>query len=416
MEASELWVRCLSRAGTWPGYIDEPDKTASTFIEAPAWRASLGLSAGQQRLYKTGDLARYKDDGSIELIGRKDNQVKLRGQRIEVEEIEHQARLAEADVAEIAVELIQPKDGEDGMLACFIVVEDSASNEDELSGKRTRLDTRTQRTIGKIQDRLERFLPQYMVPAVFIPILTLPVTWSKKIDRKRLREVGSTFSGRELAELQATTQGLKRQPSTENEKALQQLWAGVLAIDADSIGLDDSFFRLGGDSIAAMKLVGEARRAGIHLTVADLFRNPKLDQLTAAAIASAHASPASIPQVEHAGRCAVVRARPAVVLGGTASWPDLVSDAAGSAHQRPAGPSSAPLCAPCRRTATRDAADDLRHCRRSQCAGRPAVPTKDLNIIDIVPGDEQGLTEAVHQDHSTLRPPHRADGESQSIA
>ncbi|KAK1914199.1 hypothetical protein P3342_007445 [Pyrenophora teres f. teres] len=277
---SELWVRCLSGPVLGREYIDEPDKTASTFIEAPAWRASLGLSAGQQRLYKTGDLARYKDDGSIELIGRKDNQVKLRGQRIEVEEIEHQARLAEADVAEIAVELIQPKDGEDGMLACFIVVEDSASNEDELSGKRTRLDTRTQRTIGKIQDRLERFLPQYMVPAVFIPILTLPVTWSKKIDRKRLREVGSTFSGRELAELQATTQGLKRQPSTENEKALQQLWAGVLAIDADSIGLDDSFFRLGGDSIAAMKLVGEARRAGIHLTVADLFLNPKLEYLS----------------------------------------------------------------------------------------------------------------------------------------
>ncbi|KAE8822096.1 hypothetical protein PTNB85_10526 [Pyrenophora teres f. teres] len=275
-------------------YIDEPDKTASTFIEAPAWRASLGLSAGQQRLYKTGDLARYKDDGSIELIGRKDNQVKLRGQRIEVEEIEHQARLAEADVAEIAVELIQPKDGEDGMLACFIVVEDSASNEDELSGKRTRLDTRTQRTIGKIQDRLERFLPQYMVPAVFIPILTLPVTWSKKIDRKRLREVGSTFSGRELAELQATTQGLKRQPSTENEKALQQLWAGVLAIDADSIGLDDSFFRLGGDSIAAMKLVGEARRAGIHLTVADLFRNPKLEAVASLNLSLGNSSPENI--------------------------------------------------------------------------------------------------------------------------
>ncbi|KAE8821979.1 hypothetical protein PTNB85_10584 [Pyrenophora teres f. teres] len=282
------------RAAHTHSYIDEPDKTASTFIEAPAWRASLGLSAGQQRLYKTGDLARYKDDGSIELIGRKDNQVKLRGQRIEVEEIEHQARLAEADVAEIAVELIQPKDGEDGMLACFIVVEDSASNEDELSGKRTRLDTRTQRTIGKIQDRLERFLPQYMVPAVFIPILTLPVTWSKKIDRKRLREVGSTFSGRELAELQATTQGLKRQPSTENEKALQQLWAGVLAIDADSIGLDDSFFRLGGDSIAAMKLVGEARRAGIHLTVADLFRNPKLEAVASLNLSLGNSSPENI--------------------------------------------------------------------------------------------------------------------------
>ncbi|KAK1914271.1 hypothetical protein P3342_007517 [Pyrenophora teres f. teres] len=402
MEASELWVRCLSRPVLGREYIDEPDKTASTFIEAPAWRASLGLSAGQQRLYKTGDLARYKDDGSIELIGRKDNQVKLRGQRIEVEEIEHQARLAEADVAEIAVELIQPKDGEDGMLACFIVVEDSASNEDELSGKRTRLDTRTQRTIGKIQDRLERFLPQYMVPAVFIPILTLPVTWSKKIDRKRLREVGSTFSGRELAELQATTQGLKRQPSTENEKALQQLWAGVLAIDADSIGLDDSFFRLGGDSIAAMKLVGEARRAGIHLTVADLFRNPKLDQLTAAAIASAHASPASIPQVEHAGPVAQSFAQGRLwfleELHPGLTWYLM--------------PLAVRIRGPLDLVALHSAllAVERRHeTLRTTFATVDGASVqvvqpfqaKDLNIIDIVPGDEQGLTEAVHQDHST---------------
>ncbi|KAE8849620.1 hypothetical protein PTNB85_00036 [Pyrenophora teres f. teres] len=120
-------------------YIDEPDKTASTFIEAPAWRASFGLSAGQQRLYKTGDVARYKDDGSIELIGRKDNQVKLRGQLIEIGEIEHQARLADADVAEIVVELIQPKTGEGSMLACFMVVKDSERNKDELSGNHTRL-------------------------------------------------------------------------------------------------------------------------------------------------------------------------------------------------------------------------------------------------------------------------------------
>ncbi|KAK1914243.1 hypothetical protein P3342_007489 [Pyrenophora teres f. teres] len=114
---SELWVRCLSRGR----YLAGSTSTSQTRQPLPSLRLRpgerLGLSAGQQRLYKTGDLARYKDDGSIELIGRKDNQVKLRGQRIEVEEIEHQARLAEADVAEIAVELIQPKDGEDGMLA-----------------------------------------------------------------------------------------------------------------------------------------------------------------------------------------------------------------------------------------------------------------------------------------------------------
>ncbi|KAL7780540.1 hypothetical protein CFE70_010564 [Pyrenophora teres f. teres 0-1] len=159
---------------------------------------------------------------------------------------------------------------------------------------------------------------------------------------------------------------------------------GVLAIDADSIGLDDSFFRLGGDSIAAMKLVGEARRAGIHLTVADLFRNPKLDQLTAAAIASAHASPASIPQVEHAGplrsrsrKAGCVRIRGPL---------DLVA-----LH-------SALLAVERRHETLRTTFATV-----DGASVQVVQPfqAKDLNIIDIVPGDEQGLTEAVHQDHST---------------
>ncbi|KAF2471494.1 acetyl-CoA synthetase-like protein, partial [Lindgomyces ingoldianus] len=260
-------------------YIDEPDKTASTFIEAPAWRGSFGANINQPRLYKTGDLARYKQDGSIELLGRKDNQVKLRGQRIELEEIEHQAKLASTYVKQIAVELIRPQEDEDGMLACFIVVNDSTdppAHEDE---EQAALRTHTQNAIQAVQARLEEWLPQYMVPSVFIPVPGLPATSSRKIDRKRLREIGASFSAQQLAEMRAISQGPKRLPSTQTEQTLQQLWGQALQIEPQSIGLDDSFFRLGGDSIMAMELVGEARRIGMHLSVADIFRNPTLADL-----------------------------------------------------------------------------------------------------------------------------------------
>ncbi|KAI1521101.1 PP-binding domain containing protein, partial [Pyrenophora tritici-repentis] len=93
--------------------------------------------------------------------------------------------------------------------------------------------------------------------------------------------IGATFSAQQLAELRTRSQGPKRQPSTDKEKAMQQLWAQVLNIDADSIGLDDSFFRLGGDSIAAMKLVAEARKQNVHLTVAATFQHPRLVDLAA---------------------------------------------------------------------------------------------------------------------------------------
>ncbi|KAK1916443.1 hypothetical protein P3342_004262 [Pyrenophora teres f. teres] len=131
-----------------------------------------------------------------------------------------------------------------------------------------------------------------MVPQTLTILDAMPVNQNDKVDRKALEQ---------RIDIRDSSEYVKRWPSTPAERTMQQLWASVLAIDADSIGLDDSFFRLGGDSIAAMKLVGEARRAGMHLTVADLFRNPRLDQLAAEATASTHASPTSIPQVEHVG-------------------------------------------------------------------------------------------------------------------
>ncbi|KAE8822122.1 hypothetical protein PTNB85_10511 [Pyrenophora teres f. teres] len=233
------------------GYTDEVEKTAATFIEPPEWKGSFCKS--QSRFYKTGDLARYKEDGSIELLGRKDTQVKLRGQRIELGEIEHQARLsAAAGVKDLAVELIRPEDKDD-MLACFVAAESSKGGQEETDDEAWSA-TRTQAAAQAIRDRLEQFLPQYMVPNLFVPLTRLPTTASGKTNRKRLREIGASFTAQQLAKMRTSSQGPKRESSTEAERTMQQLWARVINVEPDSIGLDDNFFLLGGDSIAAMKL------------------------------------------------------------------------------------------------------------------------------------------------------------------
>ncbi|KAG9191728.1 ATP-binding cassette, subfamily B (MDR/TAP), member 1 [Alternaria panax] len=275
------------------GYTDEAKKTAATFIGAPAWRRCF--SESQSRLYKTGDLARYKEDGSIELLGRKDTQVKLRGQRIELGEIEHQARLSgAAGVRGLAVELIRPGDKGD-MLACFIAAESNGAQEETDDA------ARIQAMVQKIRERLEQFLPQYMVPTLFVPLAQLPKTTSQKLDRKRLREIGASFTAQQLTEMRTSSQGPKRQPSTEVERTMQQLWARVLSIEPGSIGLDDSFFSLGGDSIAAMKLVGEAHRTGLQLSVADIFRHPRLVDVTSTATCDVNSSSTAIVPVDDAG-------------------------------------------------------------------------------------------------------------------
>ncbi|KAH7116165.1 hypothetical protein B0J11DRAFT_593923 [Dendryphion nanum] len=261
-------------------YIGEPEKTASAFINPPAWRTSFRHSQEALRLYKTGDLARFKSDGSIELLGRKDSQVKLRGQRIELGEIEHQARLANMDVEDLAVELVWPRQEKKGLLACFIVPMNSTDDHINKNTEDFMPNPLVQATIQAIQQRLEQFLPQYMIPSLFIPVTQLPKTSSRKVDRRRLREIGGSLSSQQLVELRQSSQGLKRMPSTEIERVMQQSWARALNLAPESISLDDNFFRLGGDSIVAMKLVSEAREVGIPLLAADIFRHKTLAELS----------------------------------------------------------------------------------------------------------------------------------------
>ncbi|CAE7221608.1 destruxin synthetase, partial [Pyrenophora teres f. teres] len=370
------------------GYLNDAEKTAAAFIEDPAWLMDgcQGYAGRRGRLYKTGDLVQYNDDGNLVCLGRKDSQVKLRGQRIELGEIEHHLRECLPEATQMAVEVILPsEESKHATLAAFVRLEQDYCH------------------IPAVVDALAERLPTHMIPTIFITLEVFPMTTSGKTDRKVLREIGASFTPQQLANVRTSRQGQKRQPTTPAERAMQQLWAGVLAIAPDSIGLDDSFFRLGGDSIAAMKLVGEVRRAGIQLTVADLFRNPRLDQLTAAATASTHASPVSIPQVEHVGPVAQSFAQGRLwfleELHPGLTW-YLMPLAV-----RIRGPLDLPalhsaLLAVERRHET------LRTTFATVDGASVQVvqpfQAKDLNIIDIVPGDEQGLTEAVQQEQGTV--------------
>ena len=384
-------------------YIDEPEKTAASFIEAPAWRASFGQNNHSKRLYKTGDLARYKKDGSVELIGRKDNQVKLRGQRIELGEIEHQVRQTKSGVKEAVAELIRPRDSVDDLLACFIVLDDNPDNEMNENDENTKYKTNTQKVVQQVQEKLDQFLPQYMVPSAFIRVPQLPLTWSGKIDRRKMREIGASFSTQQLlAELRTQSQGPKRQPVTAIEQALQQLWAQVLGIDTDTIGLDDSFFRLGGDSIAAMKLVAEARRLGMQLTIADVFRSPKLCQLTIVATTSVTDSPTTIPRVHHVGPASQSFAQGRLwfleELYPGLNWYSMPFMVRMKGPLQLEALNSALLAIESRHETLRTTFDTINGVG-SQVV-RPFC-SKNISIIELLAGDEQRLTDVLQRDQAT---------------
>ncbi|KAF1937770.1 acetyl-CoA synthetase-like protein, partial [Clathrospora elynae] len=264
------------------GYLDDAEKTAAAFIEDPAWllQGGGGHPGRHGRLYKTGDLVRYNADGNLIYVGRKDSQVKIRGQRVELGEIEHHVRECMPEAQQTAVEVIFPGgEKSSATLAAFLQLDNKRI--EALRGHQPADNGLPVQMLFlvEIDKQMVDRVPNYMLPSVYFALPQLPMTTSGKTDRKRLREIGASFSVQQLADMRALCQGPKRQPSTEAERAMQQLWAGVLNIAENSIGMDDTFFHLGGDSIAAMKLVGHARKAGLELTVAKVFQYPRLGDL-----------------------------------------------------------------------------------------------------------------------------------------
>ncbi|OQD67441.1 hypothetical protein PENPOL_c003G08004 [Penicillium polonicum] len=261
------------------GYLNDPEKTAAAFINDPPWLvAGHKEYAGRQgRLYKTGDLGRYDPDGlgGIVFVGRKDTQVKLRGQRVELGEIESQLKAVLPSEANVIAEVITPKDyGGQPMLVAFVAFQPKGHGQAELA--LDEISSELSSVLTKANADVTKTLPRYMVPTTYIPVNLMPVLISGKTDRKQLRAFGATVDLRQLDQGAASTASREL---NELEKRLRQAWAETLKLEAEAIRPDDNFFALGGDSLAAMRLVSVCRAQDLDLSVISTFGNPTLSAM-----------------------------------------------------------------------------------------------------------------------------------------
>ncbi|KAJ5742341.1 acetyl-CoA synthetase-like protein [Penicillium manginii] len=270
------------------GYLNDPERTKAVFIDPPAWLRQFRGRNVSGRLYKTGDLVQYAEDGSLRFIGRRDTQVKLRGQRIELGEVEHHVQQCFPQARNVVAEIVTSAEaGRPPLLVVFVQTDrlhqespgNAASNsniEDILAAPTNAF----RADIPTAKANLYNVVPAYMVPELFLPLIAVPLTATGKIDRRQLRDRAASLSRAEIEAYHSLTVA-KRPPATLMERTLQQLWAQVLNTRPHTIGADDNFFHLGGDSIAAMKLISVTRKGGLALTVADVFRLPTLAQQAA---------------------------------------------------------------------------------------------------------------------------------------
>lgn len=234
----------IGGSGLAKGYLGNLELTRERFIDNP-------FIPGE-RLYKTGDLARYRKDGSIEYKGRTDNQFKIRGFRIELGEVEHV--LAEQPGVQEAVVTVHTRidDAQDKYLVAYVVPE-----------KEVLLDQNI------LEKALKKSLPEYMVPTVFMILKFLPVTPSGKVDRKSLPK-----PDKELIK-----EDNYIPPTTEYEHKLGKIWSEILNISEEKIGIKDNFFELGGNSISVIKAVSLCRSKGVSVTPKDFFDYPTISEI-----------------------------------------------------------------------------------------------------------------------------------------
>jgi amino acid adenylation domain-containing protein/non-ribosomal peptide synthase protein (TIGR01720 family) len=271
------------------GYLNNKEQTDKVFIRSPEWTQDPSFSKSmwlnKDRMYRTGDLVRYNSNGSISYISRKDTQIKLNGRRIELGEIEFHCRAGLPVDTQSAVEVVLPATSRSASkaLAVFFSLLNTTTPPTPTFSLLP-VNESIRKLAVAMETHLSSNLPSYMVPQLFVPVSTMPWTSAGKLDRRQLRHALEAAS-REVVSgyrLSAAVVAKNRGPATETEKKLQGLWEAVLGLPVGSVCPGDSFFRLGGDSLTAMRLVGTARAHKIVLTVLDVFEKPILADMARA--------------------------------------------------------------------------------------------------------------------------------------
>ena len=237
--AGELYIggRGLAR-----GYAGAPELTAKKFVPHPH------SEEPGARLYKTGDRAKFRPDGTIEFLGRIDHQVKLRGFRIELEEIE--TVLNQHKMVQSAVVAVREKEGRQEQLVAYVVP------------------SQRQLSPSDLRQSLKQTLPEYMVPRIFVMLEDLPLTPNGKVDRRALPAPAET-----RPELEVVFQA----PHAGPEQTLANIWKQLLGVD--QVGRHDNFFELGGDSILSIQMGARANQAGLRVTPKQIFQHQTIAEL-----------------------------------------------------------------------------------------------------------------------------------------
>ncbi|AJI74261.1 amino acid adenylation domain protein [Francisella philomiragia subsp. philomiragia ATCC 25015] len=238
----------IGGAGLARGYLNRPELTAERFVSNP-FATESDRSKGYTRLYKTGDLVRWLADGNIEYIGRNDDQVKIRGYRIELGEIENQLSSI-AGIKQSCVLAKQNKENDIKYLVGYYVADKDSSLTQE-----------------SILTQLAKVLPEYMLPSILVELESMPLTVNGKLDRRALPDPEFVNEDSYVV------------PTTELEITLCDIFAEVLGLE--KVGVTDDFFRIGGNSILAIKLASKVTKVlDINISVADIFIYKNVSKLS----------------------------------------------------------------------------------------------------------------------------------------
>ncbi|KAG5804023.1 hypothetical protein H9Q71_011395 [Fusarium xylarioides] len=266
------------------GYLNNDTKTMEAFIEPPSWRVGMSPEGDDiGRLYKTGDLVMYNSDGSLKYVSRKDTQIKLNGQRIELGEIEYHVQAHLPDYIQAAVDVVVPQSKTSTKaLAVFFTSDDDFEDTftQDVDPLLASMSSSSTDLAQPLKVALRDALPSYMVPTIYIPLSRMPLTLAGKLDRQRLKSIAKSIPSQIMASYKLSGSSRSGKiPTSAMERKLQRAWATVLNIPIAQISKGDSFFRLGGDSVDAMKLVPAARAEGLVITVMAIFNNPVLSDM-----------------------------------------------------------------------------------------------------------------------------------------
>ena len=261
------------------GYQKNPSKTAESFVSCPEWMSWLHCSPGLAKplMYKTGDLVKYAEDGSLLYVGRKDSQTKLHGQRLELGEVEHHICQVQNIKHALAVvpayglcekKLVGVLSFQGKMQSCNLHqgldVVDAKESESHVRG---------------VREYLSNHLPPYMVCSNWVVLQEIPLLPSGKLDRRRVTLWLEEMSEEDFREIFQTGRESTKVQGSEIEQHLQRIWSKVLHLSLDQIGLDNSFYFLGGDSLAALQVSSQCRAEGLGVTVQDIIRCQSISDL-----------------------------------------------------------------------------------------------------------------------------------------